>query len=215
MSRKPLRSPIEQVERAGRLLMAAVLWLLLAATVGGLVFPSPAPAKIPVTNPSEFHQLAHPVAPVRLIVPSVQIEAPIIPIQISGDTLTPPDNPAEVGWWTGSAKPGSKTGQTLITGHTVHTGGGQMDHLGAIQQGAIIQIVTPKGTLWYRETEVQVYSKDQISQNAEQLFGQNRKHNRLILVTCTGWTGSFYTSNVVVFADPLGIPNNPKMNPLG
>ena len=26
-----------------------------------------------------------------------------------------------------------------------------------------------------------------------------------MLITCTGWTGSSYTSNVVVFADPLGV----------
>ena len=178
--------------------MAAVLWLLLAATVGGLVFPSPAPAKIPVTNPSEFHSLATPLAPVRLLIPSLSINAPIIPIQIENDTLTPPSDYLDVGWWTGSAKPGSKVGQTLITGHTVHYGGGQMDHLSAIGQGAIIQIVTPRGKFWYRETEVQVFNKDQIAQNAEQLFGQNRKHSRLVLVTCTGWTGSYYTTTLLV-----------------
>ena len=192
--------------------MAAVLWLLLAATVGGLVFPSPAPATIP--KASEFHPLPQPLAPVRLIIPSIQIDAPIIPVSMDGTTLTPPDDASMVGWWTGSAKIGSKVGQTLITGHTVHYGGGQMDHLGAIQPNAIIEIVTPGGTIWYRETQVQVYSKDQITQHAQDLFGQNRKHNRLVLVTCTGWTGSYYTSNVVVFATPLGIPNDPKKNPL-
>lgn len=194
--------------------MAAVLWLLLAATVGGLVLPSPAPAKDAKAPPlSDFHPLAHPEAPTRLIIPSVQIDAPIVPIQLNGSTLLPPDDPSVVGYWTGSAKPGSKTGQTLITGHTVHTGGGQMDHLGAISQGGIIEIVTPGGTLWYRETQVLVYSKAEVSQHAVQLFGQNRPHNRLVLVTCTGWTGAFYTSNVIVFADPLGVPNNPKKKP--
>lgn len=195
--------------------MAAVLWLLLAATVGGLVFPNPAPAKVPSSvAASEFHPLPHPEQGVRLLVPSVGIDAPIVPIQMSGNTLTPPDDASLVGWWTGSAKPGSKTGQTLITGHTVHTGGGQMDHLGAISPGGIIEIVTPDGNLWYRETQVVVYSKDQVSQHAQQLFGQNRTKNRLVLVTCTGWTGSYYTSNVIVFADPLGVPNNPRKSPV-
>jgi len=197
------------------LLIAAVLWLLLAATVGGFVFPNPAPAKVaPSVVPSEFHALPHPEQGVRLIVPSVNIDAPIVPITLSGNNLIPPDDASLVGWWTGSAKPGSKTGQTLITGHTVHTGGGQMDHLGAIAQGGIIEIITPDGALWYRETKVVVYSKAQVSQHADELFGQNRAKNRLILVTCTGWTGSYYTSNVIVFADPLGVPNNPKMSPV-
>lgn len=214
MSHKPLRSPLELVERSGRLLIAAVLWLLLAATVGGFVFPSPTPAKVPKVTISEFHALPRPEEGIRLLVPSVNIDAPIVPIGLVGTTLTPPDDANLVGWWNGSAKPGAKTGQTLITGHTVHTGGGQMDHLGAIAQGGIIEIVTKDGTLWYRETQVKVYSKAQVSQHAEELFGQSRKKNRLILVTCTGWTGSYYTSNVIVFADPLGIPNNPNKNPL-
>ena len=194
--------------------MAAVLWLLLAATAGGFVFPNPTPAKVPKVTTSEFHALKYPEQGIRLLVPSVNIDAPIVPINLVGSTLTPPDDASLVGWWTGSAKPGAKTGQTLITGHTVHTGGGQMDHLGAISQGGIIEIVTKDGTLWYRETQVAVYSKAQVSQHAQQLFGQNRAKNRLILVTCTGWTGSYYTSNVIVFADPLGVPNNPNKNPL-
>ncbi|MGN6161563.1 MAG: class F sortase [Marmoricola sp.] len=163
---------------------------------------------------SQFHALTPPEQGIRLLVPSVGIDAPIVPIALQGHILMPPDDASLVGWWTGSAKPGSPTGQTLITGHTVHTGGGQMDHLGSISPGGIVEIVTKHGTIWYRETAVLVYSKQQVSQHAQQLFGQTRKKNRLILVTCTGWTGSYYTSNVIVFADLLGIPNNPKMSPL-
>lgn len=193
--------------------MAAVLWLLLAAAVGGLVFPS-RPAPLPIPKASDFHRISTPTEGIRLLVPSVQIDAPIVPIHLDGSTLTPPEDAAIVGWWDRSAKPGSATGQTLITGHTVHTGGGQMDHLGSIAPNAIIQIVTEKGTLWYRETKVFVYSRDQVSEHAVELFGQDRPNNRLVLVTCTGWTGSYYTSNVIVFAEPLGIPNNPQQNPL-
>jgi len=195
--------------------MAAVLWLLLAATVGGLVFPPPSSPSKELRPGSDFHALKKPQDPVRLLIPSLEIDAPIVPIELDGGSLTPPDDANLVGWWTGSAKPGAASGQTLITGHTVHTGGGQMDHLGAIEQGAIIQVVTPGGTLWYRETKVFVYTKDQVSAHAQQLFGQKRKKNRLVLVTCTAWNGSFYQSNVIVFADPLGVPNNPKKNPLG
>lgn len=105
-----------------------------------------------------------------------------------------------------SARPGSPTGRTIITGHTVHTGGGQLDHLGANGQGAIIKVVTPGGTLWYREAEVVVYTKTQVAANAQALFAQDGRPNRLELVTCTGWTGSYYTSNVFVFAQPVGRP---------
>ncbi|WP_310964363.1 class F sortase [Nocardioides terrisoli] len=202
MTQTPLRSVLDRLEKTGRTLTAVALWLLLGATVGGLVFP----AEPGIAAPG-YHDLARPAAPVRLLVPSLHIDAPIVPIEVTGDTLDPPSNPREVGWWRGSAKPGSFTGQTVITGHTVHTGGGQMDHLGSIKQGGIIKIVTPLDTMWYRETSVVVYSKEQLSRHAQDLFSQKRKHNRLVLITCTGWTGVEYTSNVIVFAKPLGVPN--------
>lgn len=205
MTQRPLRSALDKLEKAGRTLTAVALWLLLAATVGGLVFPNQPGHAAP-----GYHDLTAPAAPVRLVVPSLHINAPIIPIEVTvGATLDPPSNPREVGWWQRSAKPGSTKGQTVITGHTVHTGGGQMDHLGSIKQGAIIQIVTPRGTLWYRETQVVVYSRAQLTKHAEDLFSQTRKDNRLVLITCTGWTGTLYTSNIVVFAKPLGVPNKP------
>ena len=31
-----------------------------------------------------------------------------------------------------------------------------------------------------------------------------------MLITCTGWTGSSYKSNIIVFADPLGVPDKKK-----
>ena len=43
----------------------------------------------------------------------------------------------------------------------------------------------------------------------QELFNQDRKDYRLVLVTCTGWTGSEYTSNIIVFADELGVRNKP------
>lgn len=198
-------SLLDRLEHAGRLMTVVALWLLLSATVGGLVFPGtpigPGPKK------SDFHALGRQLAPLRLIIPSLHVDAPIVPIAVRNSTLTPPSNFKDVGWWDGSARIGSATGQTVITGHTVHTGGGEMDNLGSIQTGAIVKIVTKTHTVWYRETQVLVYSKKQLAQHAEELFTQKRPENRLVLITCTGWTGSGYTSNIVVFADPLGVPN--------
>jgi len=195
-------SVLDRLERTGRVLTLVVLVLLLGSTVGGLVYPvGPAPKK------SEFHALGRTLAPVRLVIPSLHVDAPIVPIAVKNSTLTPPSNFKDVGWWDGSAKVGAATGQTVITGHTVHTGGGQMDNLGSIQNGAIVKVITKQGTVWYRETQVLVYSKKQVADNAEELFNQDRPHNRLVLITCTGWTGDGYTSNIIVFAEPLGVPN--------
>ncbi len=98
----------------------------------------------------------------------------------------------------------------MLTGHTVHTGGGVMDHLGRLHKGQLVKVVTRKGTMVYRTTQVVTWSKPELAKRSVELFGQQRKDERLVLITCTGWTGKEYTSNVVVFAEPLGVPDAKK-----
>ena len=184
--------------------------LFLAMVIAGFVLPSPGIAARPGSPEatSNYHQVDKPTPPTLLIVPAIGLEAPVIPIEVDPDgVLHPPADVHEVGWWKRSARPGSPTGQTLITGHTVHTGGGVMNRLGELRPGALVQVRTRSGLIDYRTTKVFVYTKAQLAENARRLFGQDRDHNRLVLVTCTGWTGSDYTSNIIVFADPLGIRN--------
>lgn len=190
--------------------------------IAGFAIPSPG---LSVAGPGpgfgqgRYHSLVRPATPELLIVPSIELEAPIVPIQVDNDrVLHPPADVDEVGWWSRSAKPGSPTGQTLVTGHTVHTGGGVMNKLGDLRPGAVIQIKTKLGIVEYRATKIFVYTRDELAKHATDLFGQKREHNRLVLVTCTGWTGSEYTSNIIVFADPLGVLNageSPTPEPTG
>ena len=84
-----------------------------------------------------------------------------------------------------------------------------MDHLGRLHKGQLVKVVTHKGTMVYRTTQVVTWSKAELAKRSVELFGQKRADERLVLITCTGWTGSDYTSNVVVFADPLGV-RDPK-----
>jgi LPXTG-site transpeptidase (sortase) family protein len=188
--------------------------LFLAMVIAGFALPSPGIAARPEVpgQPyvSNYAPLAKPSSPLLLIVPEIHLRAPIIPIPIvvTSDgtrTLTPPNDYHEVGWWDQSAPIGSPSGQTLLTGHTVHTGGGVMNLLGDLRPGALVRIRTKLGVVDYRATDVFVFTKQELSDNAEELFGQKRHLNRLVLVTCTGWTGSYYTSNIIVFADPLGV----------
>jgi sortase (surface protein transpeptidase) len=182
--------------------------LFLAMVIVGFVIPSPSTAGNPQVGAGEslYQRLAAPSNPTRLIVPEIGLRAPIIPIEIAPDgVLSPPSDVDEVGWWQRSAKPGAASGQTLVTGHTVHTGGGVMNELGELRPGALIQIRTPLGTVDYRATKIFVYTKAEVADHRQQLFGQDRQHGRLVLVTCTGWTGHDYTSNIIVFADQLGV----------
>ena len=187
-------------------LSTRLLVLFLAMVIAGFVIPSPGIAGDPKTGRSLYEPLAAPARPQMLIVPDIKLRAPIVPIEVDPDgVLSPPSDVHEVGWWKRSAKPGATSGQTLVTGHTVHTGGGVMNRLGDLRPGAIIQIRTRRGTVEYEATKVFVYTKAELAEHAKQLFSQDRKKIRLVLVTCTGWTGRDYTSNIIVFADQLGV----------
>jgi LPXTG-site transpeptidase (sortase) family protein len=178
-----------------------VLCGLLAAA--GLLLPSPAAKAAAAPG---YRLMAAPAKPVRLVVPALKIRAPILPIEVNAQAvLDPPRNPRDVGWWQRSARPGAKVGQTVLTGHTVHTGGGVMDKLGKLHKGQLVRVVTPKGTMTYSTTRVVTWSKAELARRAVDIFAQKRSDVRLVLITCSGWTGSSYTSNVVVFAKPLGV----------
>jgi LPXTG-site transpeptidase (sortase) family protein len=189
-------------------LSTRLLVLLVAMVVVGFVIPSPGlgAGDAKVAAGRSYAPLSAPADPTLLVIPEIQLRAPILPIEVdSRGVLTPPGDVHEVGWWKRSAKPGSTRGQTLITGHTVHTGGGVMNRLGDLRPGSLIRIRTARGTVDYEATKVFVYTKAELAQHAQDLFSQKRQHGRLVLVTCTGWTGSEYTSNIIVFADQLGV----------
>jgi LPXTG-site transpeptidase (sortase) family protein len=188
--------------------------LFLAMVIVGFVIPSPGIAGGNDNGTDGLYApLAAPSNPTLLIVPEIGLRAPIVPIEIAPNgVLSPPSNVHEVGWWKRSAKPGATSGQTLVTGHTVHTGGGVMNQLGDLRPGSLIQIRTPRGTVDYRATKVFVYTKAEVAEHADQLFSQKRTDARLVLVTCTGWTGHDYTSNIIVFADQLGVRQADQAN---
>jgi LPXTG-site transpeptidase (sortase) family protein len=197
----------EADDRVGGL-STRLLVLVLAMVVVGFAIPSPGVAVDPRTGTgtSLYEPLAKPSNPETLIVREIGLNAAIVPIEIAPDgVLDPPADVQEVGWWKRSAKPGATSGQTLVTGHTVHTGGGVMNRLGDLRPGSLIQIRTPRGTVDYAATKVFVYTKAEVAEHRNELFSQDRKHVRLVLVTCTGWNGHDYDSNIIVFADQLGV----------
>jgi LPXTG-site transpeptidase (sortase) family protein len=183
--------------------------VVLCAVMVGAGFLLPAGS----ANTAGYHAMSSPARPVRLVIPALKIRAQILPIEVGDDrVLDPPNDPRDVGWWKRSARPGATHGQTVLTGHTVHTGGGVMDKLGKLRKGQIVKVVTRKGPMVYRTRKVVTWSKAELAKRSVELFGQKRDDERLVLITCTGWTGSEYTSNVVAFAEPLGVPDPKKKN---
>jgi sortase (surface protein transpeptidase) len=148
--------------------------------------------------------------PVGLVIPSIGVNAKVVPIEMNRETrvLSPPADVTEVGWWTRSAQPGAKSGQTLMTGHSVRLGDGVLDRLGDVRRGATVQVFAAgsggkKGKVAsYLVQRVFVYSQKEVAAHSDDLFGQGYHPRRLVLVTCTDWDGKEYESNIIVYAQP-------------
>jgi len=188
----PAESAVGRLTAAGRGLWTALATLAAALVVAGFAWPGGGEAAVP------------PGAPIHLRMPGAHTNAKVVPIRLAGATLDPPRNYTEVGWWRGSAKPGADHGQTVITGHTVHTGGGSMNRLDRLKPAQEVDVMTRKGTFQYEVDSVDVLSRAQVARRAEALFGQDHGNGRLVLVTCTDWNGQDYESNIVVMAHRFG-----------
>ena len=94
---------------------------------------------------------ADPTKPTRLRLDD--IDAPVVPLDLSGSTLVPPDDPTVLGWWGKDA--GARHGVTLLVGHTVHTGGGDLDNLEDVPVGATAHVSGVR----YQVASVKVISK--------------------------------------------------------
>lgn len=152
------------------------------------------------------YEAISPGAPMQIHLPTLKVTAPVVPIAMADRILDPPRDYREVGWWNASAKPGASQGQTVITGHTVHTGGASMNRLGELKAEDLVDVVTKRGTMRYVVTEVKELTKKALAKRSRDIFGQDRGRGRLVLITCTDWNGTEYLRNIVVFAKPLGAP---------
>jgi LPXTG-site transpeptidase (sortase) family protein len=140
-------------------------------------------------------------APRVIVVPSLGVRAPVLGIRTEDGALTPPSDPQEVGWWSGGSRPGAATGAAVITGHTVHTGGGAFDDLETLTRGDRVVVGAAHRQVAYEVASVQVLSKSELARRSASLFSRSGP-GRLVLVTCEDWDGTGYLSNVVVTARP-------------
>ncbi|MFC0626009.1 class F sortase [Kribbella deserti] len=164
--------------------------------------PSPKPTR--PTPPAEIRNTGplKPGDPVRVAVPSLGVSANVLRIRARDRALIPPSNPRLIGWWSDGARPGAATGAAVITGHTVHDGGGAFDQLDEVTVGDAITVTTTgQRTVRYVVASVTIYRKKALAKQAARVFNQSGP-GRLVLVTCEDWDGTAYLSNVVVIAKP-------------
>jgi LPXTG-site transpeptidase (sortase) family protein len=141
----------------------------------------------------------HAPAAGTLSLPALRVRATLVRATLAGGLLLPPTDPASVGRWTGSAAVGARHGATVIVGHTVRNGYGAFDALSTLTRGDRVTAHAGSGTATYVVTSVRTYSKAVLAARSATLFRQTGPA-RLVLITCSGWDGKAYTSNVVVVA---------------
>lgn len=163
-------------------------------------------AKPHVVVGTTFHRHGRPAwkpgVPRRVVIQRLRMDAPVVPISTVGNALTPPSDPQQLGWWSAGARTGAREGSALVTGHTVHTGGGAMDNLEQLRPGDRVTVYTSRGIIPYDVRSVEIFGKGSIARHAQRLFSQEVP-GRLVLVTCEDWDGTRYLSNVVVMAKPV------------
>jgi len=124
-----------------------------------------------------------------------RLVAPVVPLELQGNALVPPDDPKVLGWW--GSKINAKKGAILLVGHTVHDGGGFLDDLEKVPVGSSVGVSGAS----YQVVSNRVISKLKLAQIAPRLFSQQGQ-SRLVVVTCEDYNPAtgHYRSNVVMVA---------------
>ena len=139
--------------------------------------------------------------PLVMALPALGVQAAVRPIRTVDRALTPPPDPREVGWWSGGARPGASRGTAVLTGHTVHAGGGALDDLEQLAAGDRVRVAAGSHHVVYAVSSVEVLSRAELADRSARIFDRSGPA-RLVLITCEDWDGAAYRSNVVVTARP-------------
>ncbi|MEO6699921.1 MAG: class F sortase [Jatrophihabitantaceae bacterium] len=169
--------------------------------------PAPAPSvSVPsVSVPSVSVPRPARSVPATVSIPSLNVTAQVLPVVNTGGVLGVPDDPAQLGWWTGGAQPGAARGSVIIDGHvdSASTGPGALFRLGRLNPGDRIAVTSRTGASHsYTVTGRRSYPK--AAGLPAELFDRAGP-SRLVLISCGGAfdrSAGSYLDNIVVFAAP-------------
>jgi hypothetical protein len=163
-------------------------------------------------------------APASLVIPSVGVDAPLMPVGAAGApataSLTVPEDVHDVGWWDGNVTDGHQRAQeeapapgqpgvAILAGHVDSAAGGPgaLSRLGAVKPGATIEVVAADGsvTSWLVTAPPETVGKTTLPPALFATTGAAR----LAIVTCGGpfdTATGHYEDNVIVWGAPLSPP---------
>jgi sortase A len=151
--------------------------------------PPPPPTPTPVPPPPPVTSGPPPASvglPVRLVIPSVGIDAAVEQVGLADDgTMATPQDPWNTGWYAPGTRPG-QPGNAAIDGHVDYHGVGEVVfwNLRQVQPGAEVLVVTADNqTLRFIVQGVARYTPDNAPRTS--IFGPASTPN-LNLITCDG-----------------------------
>jgi sortase (surface protein transpeptidase) len=200
--------------------LATLLGVLLLLAGGFVAFwaiagPSGPPAEaqaIPVTigtavpevNGSPVAQPLAPSVPVRIKIPAIAVDAPVMKLGLNADgtvQVPPLDNHDLAGWYTGSVTPGAQ-GAAVMLGHVDSWSGGSVFFkIKNLKRGDKVDVIRANGS-------TAVFTVDGLQKAVKVAFPTSQVYGSpgypaLRLITCGGpfdaATGS-YLDNIIVYA---------------
>ncbi|MFF0077489.1 class F sortase [Streptomyces sp. NPDC005494] len=169
---------------------------------GAASTPGPAPRGTATASRPAVQPLP-PATPLRLRIPSITVNAPLMELGLdeAGALEPPPDNnPVLAGWYAGGTVPGA-VGTAVATGHVdTRVGPGVFHKLGALRKGSTIEVDrADQRTAVFTVYAIEVYSKKNFPD--QKVYGPSTRPE-LRVITCGGdyTKKSGYQDNVVVFA---------------
>ncbi len=147
-------------------------------------------------------------APLRLKIPGINVDAPVIYVGLTADgAMDVPKGPSEVAWFNLGPRPGGQ-GSSVISGHfgTWKDGEGSVfDNLNKLKKGDTVSVLDGRGAvITFAVRELRTY--DNPNADASDVFSSNDGKAHLNLITCGGdWDRlqKAYPHRLVVFTDKV------------
>jgi len=134
--------------------------------------------------------------PTRLVIPSMELDAPILAVPIVDDTWDVSSLTHDIGHLAGTANPGERSNMVLSAHVTLRTGVGPFMRLEWVREGATAVVYAGEEAYTYRVVEKKYVAPDDVS------VAYPTSSPVLTLLTCTRWDAESrrYSERLAVIA---------------